>query len=101
VGGESVGVSYIIGAEIYGEAPSGRGFGPFDSVRAVFVRVGKPVPASVGFDNLPKGEGVHLFTLSGKVSGYIHPPKLAFWEPCDCLGESFYVGASGAYLVPI
>jgi hypothetical protein len=65
MGGESVGVAYIIGAQVHGKSPFCRGFGPFDRVRAVFVRVGKPGAASVGFDNLPECVSVHLFTLSG------------------------------------
>jgi hypothetical protein len=65
MGGESVGLLYIVGAKVYGETPCGRGLGPFDRVRAVLVGVCKPAPASVGFDNLPECICVHLFTLSG------------------------------------
>jgi hypothetical protein len=52
MGGQFVCHTNIVGAQIYGEAPLRGGFGPLDSVRAVFVGVRKPVPASVGFDNL-------------------------------------------------
>jgi hypothetical protein len=101
MGGESVGLLYVIGAQVDSKAPSCSVACPFDSVGAVLVCVGKPGAASVGFDNLPKGISVHLFTLSRQISCDIHSPKLAFGESADCFGESFDVGPSGAYLVPI
>jgi hypothetical protein len=52
VGGESVGLLHIIGAQVDSKAPSGRVACPLDSVRAVLVCVGKPGAPSVGFDNL-------------------------------------------------
>jgi hypothetical protein len=52
MGGESVGLLYVIGAKVDCKAPFCGVFGPLDSVRAVFVGVGKPAPASVGFHNL-------------------------------------------------
>jgi hypothetical protein len=55
----------------------------------VFVGVGEPVAPSVGFDNLPKGEGVHLFTVSGQVSGYVHAPQLALWQAANGFNQSF------------
>jgi len=64
VGGETVCGFYIVGAEIHGKAPSCSVLGPLDSVRAVFVGVGKSGAASVGFDNLPECISVHLFTFS-------------------------------------
>jgi hypothetical protein len=64
VGGESVGLLYIIGAQVDSKAPSCSVACPLDSVRAVLVGVRKPVTASVGFDNLSECVGVHPFTLS-------------------------------------
>ena len=52
VGGELVGVAYIVRAQVHSETPSGSGLGPLDGLGAVFVRVGKSGAASVGFDNL-------------------------------------------------
>jgi hypothetical protein len=65
MGGESVGLLYIVCAEIHGETPLCSVLGPSDSVRAVLVGVGKPVSASVGSHDLAQCVGVHLFTLSG------------------------------------
>jgi hypothetical protein len=53
------------------------------------VGVGKPGAASVGFDNLPKGEGVDCFTVSGQVSGYVVAPQLALWKTANGFNQSF------------
>jgi hypothetical protein len=65
MGGELVGLLYIICAEIDCEAPFCGVACPFDGLGAVLVCVRKPVAPSVGFDYLPECIGVHLFTLSG------------------------------------
>jgi hypothetical protein len=65
MGGESVGLLYVISAQIHGKTPVCGVLGPFDSLGAVLVGVRKPAPASVGFDNLPERIGVYLFALSG------------------------------------
>jgi hypothetical protein len=65
MGGESVGLLYVISAEIHGKTPLCGVLGPLDGLGAVLVCVGKPGSASVRFDDLAQCEGVHLFTVSG------------------------------------
>jgi hypothetical protein len=64
MGGESVGVAYIVGAEIHGKTPVCGVLGPFNGLGAVLVRVGKPGAASVGLHNLAQCVGVDCFPFT-------------------------------------
>jgi hypothetical protein len=65
VGGQLVGLLYVISAQVHSKTPTGGVACPFDSVRAVFVGVSKPGAPSVCFDNLPECMRVYVFTVSG------------------------------------
>jgi hypothetical protein len=65
MGGELVGLLYIIGAQVDSKTPAGGVACPLDGLGAVLVCVGKPGAASVGLHNLAQCVCVHLFTVSG------------------------------------